>query len=88
MVFRGNKKQKQEESSDVVEAQVPEKPLPPPPTPQQPKAVFEDRYEYGEVATSTERVVINKENNEALGVVEALVLVLNKLDKIEEYLEG
>ena len=46
--------------------------------------VFVERFGLGEVVTGTEEVIVNKETGESLDVKGVLLLVLNKLEKIEQ----
>jgi hypothetical protein len=51
-----------------------------------PKSVVEDVFVVSDVVTQTERVIFDKKTKEQIDLQEAVVLILNKLDKIEKIL--
>ena len=50
------------------------------------KEVFKERYSVGTIATQTSEVIINQETQEQIDPNTALVMILNKLEKIEKIL--
>jgi len=51
------------------------------------KSEVEDRYSVGTIATQTSEVIIDNASEEQLDLQAVLVLILNKLDKLENLLE-
>jgi len=44
-------------------------------------------WEIGEVATATSPILINKNTGEQLEMIQALALILNKLERIEKFID-
>ena len=56
------------------------------PTPVKVSVDNQERYSLTTIATQTNDVIVDKATDETIDVQSALVLILNKLDKIEEVL--
>jgi hypothetical protein len=77
-----------EKKNDVVAEEVKLSPPTKPETKIVKKESVQERYEIGSIATQTSEVIINTETGEHLDVLTALVLILNKIDKIEDTING
>ena len=61
---------------------------PSPPLPEIKKQELEDRYSFGHVATATEPVVVDNVDKKQYTQIQALVMILNKLDEIADQVVG